>query len=86
MSTKATTQEDYLKKVSAETIRAQSHYPDSSAEAMSIRNSLGVLNILSEKTIEWLIENADKNSEMGSFFEQGMTWRKLVKSYLNIDL
>ncbi len=86
MSTKATTQEDYLKKVSAETIRAQSHYPDSSAEAMSIRNSLRVLNILSEKTIEWLIENADKNSEMGSFFEQGMTWRKLVKSYLNIDL
>jgi hypothetical protein len=86
MSTKATTQEDYLKKVSAETIRAQSHYPDSSAEAMSIRNSLGVLNILSEKTIEWLIENADKNSEMGTFFEQGMTWRKLVKSYLNIDL
>ncbi len=86
MSTKATTQEDYLKKVSAETIRAQSHYPDSSAEAMSIRNSLGVLNILSEKTIEWLIENADKNSEIGTFFEQGMTWRKLVKSYLNIDL
>jgi len=82
----STTQEDYLKKVSAETIRAQSHYPDSSAEAMSIRNSLRVLNILSEKTIEWLIENADKNSEMGSFFEQGMTWRKLVKSYLNIDL
>jgi predicted phage-related endonuclease len=86
MSIKATTQEDYLKKVSAETIRAQSHYPDSSAEAMSIRNSLRVLNILSEKTIEWLIENADKNSEMGTFFEQGMTWRKLVKSYLNIDL
>ena len=86
MSTKATTQEEYLQKVSAATIRANSHYPDSSAEAMSIRNSLRVLDILSKKTIQWLIENADNNSEMGTFFEQGMTWRRIVKSYLSIDL
>ena len=86
MSTKATTQEEYLQKVSAATSRAQFHYPDSSAEAMSIRNSLRVLNILSEKTIQWLIENADKNSEMGTFFEQDMSWKRIVKRYLRIDL
>ncbi len=80
------TQEEYLQKVSAATTRANSHPPDSSAEAMSIRNSLHVLDILSKKTIQWLIENADNNSKMGTFFEQDMTWRKLVKSYLNIDL